>query len=219
MENINNKDYGLVYVVYNSELNITKIGKTRNIKQRLIALSAASGCELTVIYTTNPLLDYSRIEIETHKKFKDKRRFYGEWFNIEAMSAVMFISKIVNDEKEHPISKMYREGIGTSELAIKYSVSRVYIINLLKSWGVYQEKKTISLLKIPKKDKIKNKSKIVENDLIPNEYRNSINFIRISANLYKHKVDNVYKTKLFVNGKIKEAFFVEKSEAIASLKN
>lgn len=217
MENINNKDFGLVYIMYNQELNIIKIGKTRDIQQRIFTLSCASGCELTVVYTTKPVNDYSRIEKEAHIKFNEYRRSYGEWFNIESHKVIMFIGKLIDDKKEHPISKMYREGIGISDLSIKYNVSRAYITKLLKCWGVYKANKSICLLKKPRKEKKPCKNTDVENDFVPSKYRRNVAFIRIGTNLYKHKQDDVYKTRVFINGIIKERFFIEKEQAINSL--
>jgi hypothetical protein len=41
MENIDNKDYGVVYVMYNVDFNIVKIGKSRFVESRSKSVSCA----------------------------------------------------------------------------------------------------------------------------------------------------------------------------------
>lgn len=88
----------MVYFLKNLDTGLIKIGKTRNIKQRMNEIRATSlqvGYKpsqyklLGVIYA--PLKDgcsfnHTKLERQLHEKFKDKR-VLGEWFRISSKIA------------------------------------------------------------------------------------------------------------------------------------
>jgi Mor family transcriptional regulator len=228
MEKIDTKNFGIIYVIHNYEYNIIKIGVTTNLPARLKSLISSSGFDLKVVYTTNPIKNYFEIESKVHIFFKTKRRLNTEWFNVKPKEAISYIKEIQKNLEIHSLCLEYLSGKTISELAKRYDVSRAYVSKILTQWNIYKKeispivkktyKKEITLLKIPRKDKKINKNKDVENDFVPSKYRKNIRFYRISTNLYKHKEDDVYKTIVFNNGIIKERFFINKEDAILSLK-
>ena len=215
MEVLKTKTYGVVYVVYNYEFDMCKIGITTDMPQRLLNLMHGSGCDLNLLYTTPPILNYSSVEKTAHDFFKDKRRQYGEWFNMDGSKAAIFISKMIDSRDIHPICIMYKEGKTISELSSLYSVSRAYIIKILKNWNIYKRERSV----IFKTDKIYKKNKSLTNSNVPAKYRRASKFKRIAENLYKHEIDSVYKTKVFKNGELIECFFTDEEKAFESLKN
>lgn len=76
---LSKEEYGYVYMIRTFNSNYIKIGKTRNITNRLKTLYTNIGdiYLLSYIYC----VDYSNIEIELHRKYKDKR-IRGEWFDL-----------------------------------------------------------------------------------------------------------------------------------------
>lgn len=174
-----------------------------------------SGCDLSLLYTTPPISNYMSLEKETLLFFKNKRRLYGEWFNMDGSDATIFLSKKINSKYIHPICIMYKEGKNISEIASLYCVSRAYVTKLLKKWNIYK-RDTIILFK---KEKIFKKTKSLNNANIPAKYRRASKFKRVSENVYKHEIDSVYKTKVFKNGNLIECFFTDKEQAIQSLLN
>lgn len=74
-----------VYVIYNPDNNLYKIGETSEPEHRLSNLRTASGCDLKPIIRIRlePLWDEKSkiVERTLHKFFKDKRRI-GEWFEL-----------------------------------------------------------------------------------------------------------------------------------------
>lgn len=72
-----------VYAFYNPITNLTKIGITQDVAQRLNQLSTASGCELEVINSIeiNAEIDEPAKKVEEflHSIFKEYR-VRGEWF-------------------------------------------------------------------------------------------------------------------------------------------
>ena len=73
----------LCYVVYNNITKLTKVGITKNLKERLRALECQSGCSITtlIVLELEPECDESALFIEqyVHYYFRDKRTI-GEWF-------------------------------------------------------------------------------------------------------------------------------------------
>lgn len=217
MENISNKDYGVVYVMYNSDLNIIKIGKSRFIENRVLSLSNSSGCEIILIYTSKPINNYSQVERLAHERFKDKRRAYGEWFNMNGPDAYIFISKLIEIDNIHPVARMYEDKVSIADIALKYDVSRAYITKLLKDWNVYvRESYRKTYNKISESNK--NNAEDILNGVSAKYKRNS-KYIRISENLYKHATDDVFKVVKYSSGKFKDIFFNSKEEAELFLKN
>jgi hypothetical protein len=229
MEKIDIKNYGIVYIIHNYEFNIVKIGVTTNMPNRLKALVSASGCDLKVVYTTPPIKEYFDVEAKAHLFFKNKRRVNTEWFNISVKEACNFLKEFQCEKEVHLLYSSYVNGKTISDLSKRYDVSRAYITKILSYWNLYKidkksiliEKpnKEISLLKRPVKEKNPSKNKDVQNEFVPSKYRKNIGFVRVDTNLYKHKEDDVYKTKTFNNGIIKERFFLKKEDAILYLKS
>jgi predicted DNA-binding protein YlxM (UPF0122 family) len=212
MENIDNKDYGVVYVMYNVDFNIVKIGKSRFVESRSKSVSCASGCEIILMYSSKPVSDYGKIERLAHEHFKDKRRQYGEWFNMTDAEAYLFISKLIKEENIHPIAKMYEDKVSIADIALKYNVSRAYITKLLKDWNVYVK---ISHKNVPDKIRYKVQHSVKENVLnnVPAKYTRNSKYIRLSENLYKHGLDEVYKVVKYSKGIFKDNYFNSKEEA------
>lgn len=214
MKSIETKSYGVVYVIYNYEFNISKIGITTDMPSRLLNLMSGCGCDLELLYTTPPISNYNIIERDAHLFFKDKRRQYGEWFNMDGSEAIMFISKNVDHKNIHPVCVMYKEGRTISELASFYCVSRAYVTKILKNWNIYKRENIITF----KNEKLNKKTKSTKNTNIPSKYRRNNKFIRIRENVYKHEKDEVYKTRVFRNGEVIENFFTNEKQAVESLK-
>lgn len=133
--------YGIVYVIFNPEINILKIGVTKNINKRLKSLQCASGCDLKVLYSTPPISNFFEIELNAHKFFKQFRRS-GEWFDITEEMALNHL-KSISFKDVHPVYKLYLEGLSISKIAFICEYSRAYVIQLLKNWNVYIKKQEI----------------------------------------------------------------------------
>lgn len=203
MEELDNKDYGIVYVMRNEELGIIKIGISRNVWARRTSLACCSGCKITVIYTTKPIKNYAEIERMAHNIFYKQRRPHGEWFDVNEKEVIDYLKWVVDDKQVHPIAKMYLEGVPVLDIAISNNVSRPYISKLLSEWNL-----------IPKEKKIKKKAvpKPVINNL-HDRYSGKNNFNRISANLYRHYTDEVFRVSKYQNGKMTDLYFDNIEEA------
>ena len=72
-----------VYLMYNNNTDLYKIGITNNINRRLSQIKTQSGCEIDLIEYFHVCifygLDSKSIEEELHKTYK-KSRVVGEWF-------------------------------------------------------------------------------------------------------------------------------------------
>lgn len=71
----------LLYIIYNPQLEITKIGITDNIVRRRRQLECSSGVSLELYYTTKPLVRAALIEKSLHSYFNNNRQ-EGEYFAI-----------------------------------------------------------------------------------------------------------------------------------------
>ena len=69
-----------LYVIYNEDVNIYKIGVSNKVNKRLKALQCASGCELELVMKSKKIKAYA-LESYFHFIFKKKRTF-GEWFKL-----------------------------------------------------------------------------------------------------------------------------------------
>lgn len=69
---------GYVYII-ETDKDI-KIGRSKNLKQRINSIKTTSGKNIVNIYITPACSNYCFIENEMHKIFK-KQRVIGEWFN------------------------------------------------------------------------------------------------------------------------------------------
>lgn len=71
---------GYLYVLYNPSTKLTKIGKTKSIKKRIMQLDSANGVRLIEVYTKE-CEDMHKVEKEYHERFKNHRKI-GEWFDL-----------------------------------------------------------------------------------------------------------------------------------------
>lgn len=72
-------DIGYVYLIM-AENGLTKIGKTKNITQRIHTIKTSSP-EKIEVYRVYKSTDYHKLEKVLHMTFKDNR-VLGEWFNL-----------------------------------------------------------------------------------------------------------------------------------------
>lgn len=84
-----------VYVIRNTETDRIKIGITENIKERLANLQNSAGCVLCVEFVSNKCFNSFEIERKVHEILKD-RRYIGEWFNVDARTAVKTVEGIIS---------------------------------------------------------------------------------------------------------------------------
>jgi len=131
-----------VYVIYNPELNITKIGISDNVSVRKTALEASCGCRLTLHYNTKHIINARDYEMKIHDRLSDKRKL-GEWFNILPEEAIEVVKEITNSAKEDPIIIKYKNGDSISKIADYYNVSRQAIIYRLRDYGIKKVKEVI----------------------------------------------------------------------------
>lgn len=78
MYKIEENHKGYVYLIKSN--NYFKIGKTKNIKQRISSLQTSSATHIELIHTIKTS-NYHKIEKELHKKFENQH-IKGEWFNL-----------------------------------------------------------------------------------------------------------------------------------------
>lgn len=80
-----------VYVVFNNVTNLTKIGITKNIKNRIRSLETSSGVNLDLLLAIDLQEDYDEkaglIELMLHDFYKNKRGV-GEWFNLNVKDVI-----------------------------------------------------------------------------------------------------------------------------------
>jgi hypothetical protein len=127
-----------VYVIYNPDFNITKIGISDNVNKRKKDLQNACGCELLVHYNTAHIFNADAFEIQAHKKLAEKRRI-GEWFNCTPEEAEIVVKDIVQKAISDPIIDAYINGVTISKIAQDHGVTRQAILSRLTEYG-YKEK-------------------------------------------------------------------------------
>ena len=83
--------YTFLYVIFNKNTLLYKIGVTNNIKNRFAQLKNHSGCDLHLVFEVwfECMYDEKNTIAEKylHNYFKDKRRS-GEWFNLSPRDLV-----------------------------------------------------------------------------------------------------------------------------------
>jgi len=87
IQSINNG--GIIYLLINKQNFLYKIGITKNITKRLSQIKSASGFDISVVHYHNDILQYTDIELEMHKYWKDKRKI-GEWFDLSEDDVLIF---------------------------------------------------------------------------------------------------------------------------------
>lgn len=135
-----------VYVIYNPISKLTKIGMSRELKNRINNLSMANGVRLELRYNTLPCINCDMIENSMHKYFKEYRTL-GEWFNIDPNDAVNKLKEYTVQLPE--IVQDYLNGLSIKELSIKYSKSRQYIEKLFKQSCIESNNKITTILPEP----------------------------------------------------------------------
>jgi len=102
--------YTHLYVIYNFDNNLYKIGITTNIHARFRQLKTQSGCKLHLLFNVSFECAYDEkmgiAESKLHEYFKPKRKT-GEWFNLSAKDLVKIRRWAdINLELEyHPLKK------------------------------------------------------------------------------------------------------------------
>ena len=74
-----------VYVIYSKNTGLYKIGRSVDLKERLMQLRAQSGCEIVFLFAVRiETFDtcYKVFEASIHE-FYCKKRIAGEWFNLD----------------------------------------------------------------------------------------------------------------------------------------
>lgn len=90
-------DMGYVYVLYNPESELVKIGKTIQPQVRFRTLSNSNGSKFRY-YLSDPIFINSLLEKVMHNRFH-KYRVRGEWYKgIEFDTVVNELKKICNSE-------------------------------------------------------------------------------------------------------------------------
>jgi len=167
-----------VYVIYNKEYDITKIGISQNPETRLIELETGAGCELVIKHQTMPLMNARQIEKLCHKHFKPHHK-RGEWFYIDPARVIEYIKTLTLHYDE--ITNMYMNNKTITEIADKYDVTRQAIIKRLKEYGIHKEHKPI---KLPE-----HKESIID----------ITNYSRVDKNIYKDEQGNTIQIQ-YKNG-------------------
>ena len=100
-ESVNKDGKGRVYIIESD--GCIKIGKTKNITQRINTLRNQSGRKFQRACYTDRCKNYSGIEAKMHKELEEYRTF-GEWFNIDfdqALEKLSAYSLDVSDVKKN----------------------------------------------------------------------------------------------------------------------
>lgn len=112
-----------VYVIFNKDVNITKIGVASDVKNRLSSIKHGCGCEMELVYNTTLMENFFEIETKAHQHFSDRRR-YGEWFDITPEEAILFLESIQDDFIDDEILSDFEELGSLDSVAKKHKVSR-----------------------------------------------------------------------------------------------
>lgn len=99
-------EMGYVYILYNPESTLVKIGKTKFPYKRFSTLSNQNGSKFKY-HITEPMFIEGLVEKILHNKFAMKRKC-GEWFKINFDEALMELSNILNsnDFKRRNVNKI-----------------------------------------------------------------------------------------------------------------
>lgn len=122
-----------VYVMYNEDYGLTKIGISNNPKKRLATIKTATGCDVKLYEHTFPLINYADIEIFLHLEFGESR-VRGEWFKINPYVICENIKALplVDDE----FSKLFKEGASIEEMASELDMKEEDVIDMIKDFDM-----------------------------------------------------------------------------------
>jgi hypothetical protein len=135
-----------VYVIFNPDFNITKIGISDNVDKRRKDLEGACGCELLLHYSTEHVFNAIKFEALAHEKLAHKRRI-GEWFNATPEEAAEVVKTIVATAVKDPIISAYIQGVTISKIAVDNNVTRQAIIARLKDYGFHNNIENILIVR------------------------------------------------------------------------
>ena len=93
-----------VYVIYHPYTALSKIGRTKNINERLNALQNSNGVRLKLVLLHNTP-EYELEEVALHAVFKAKRRL-GEWFDLTKDDYDKVINVMLN---MHPTQRKIKQ--------------------------------------------------------------------------------------------------------------
>lgn len=114
------KTKGYVYILETD--GCTKIGKSVNPEKRIETIRTTSGRHIKRVAFSEPCNNYSKIENEMHKLFKDKR-IVGEWFDIKFDDAVKALKSFELDIKD--IAESQNSNFIFDEFNNKYFASEI----------------------------------------------------------------------------------------------
>lgn len=155
-----------VYVMFNPELNITKVGISQDPKLRKVDLEIGCGCDLILSYASRPIYNAMFYEKEVHKMLANKNK-KGEWFYVTPDDAIVAIQTALKEAKADIIVDAYESGESISKIAEDNNVTRQAVLWRLRHLGVYnKEDKEFIRNTMPKTIK-KQTPKIVINNADP----------------------------------------------------
>ena len=124
-----------IYLIWNEEVQRSKIGIANNPKERMKSLINSSGCFLELIYNTEQIQNPRQFEFKLHSEF-EKHKHVGEWFNVHFSKVLKYIKEFENDFETCEIISMYKSGLNATHIAEKIGVSRTAIVKNLISKGI-----------------------------------------------------------------------------------
>jgi hypothetical protein len=190
-----------VYIIKNNTTGFVKIGVTNDLKRRLNLLSTSCGCEMTLIYYTPPINNFSKIELNMHEDFSGYRGI-GEWFDVDEKMVIKKLKSRSSDFELCGFADMYKKGKKIGEIAVFYNVTYQYIHKLVTHFGLDESpEKASSLSEITYKNTVK----------IPTG-----TFKRIKKNIYTNGRD--FKVSVFLDGKMSDSYFKSIDEAETHLR-
>lgn len=98
---------GYVYLIGCGETDIVKIGRTRDLKERLGAIQRMSPVRVSLLWHTE---GDSVLESRLHKTFRE-RRVYGEWFDFTGSDPIGLIQAAVKDGWQDDIPPAFAHGL------------------------------------------------------------------------------------------------------------
>lgn len=196
----------VVYLIYNPELKITKIGIASNVNTRFAQLKMSSGCNLELYYHSIPLINASIVEKVLHKIYEPDKKL-GEWYytdrDILKNKLITTVEELGTNDK---VVGDYLTGLSITEIAQANNVTRQAILRKIKALGVLGRQDGDRQIK----DENVNYDDAVYVD-IKKEYKAAFLFKKIEPNLYASKTH--FKISIYAQKKMIERFFKLESDA------
>lgn len=196
----------VVYLIYNPELNITKIGIASNVNNRFCGLRVASGCDLELYYHSTPIVNAAVVEKIMHRLYEQDRKL-GEWYytDREVLKAKL-ISTIADLGTNDKVVSQYLHGLSITEIAHANNVTRQAILRKIKALGVEGKQ---------------DGEKTAEGEAhhyddsvyldIKKEHKAAFLYKKIEPNLYKS--EKYYKVSIYAGKKLNDRYFMLESDA------